>query len=99
MARKFIQSDNKKGKVSKLCYTIKSPYQILRNTCHGNYFVKKLYKPDSPDSPELYFMANDLYPLSPSLKHCEPVDTTDKLYLNQSYASFTISLKKSLYIV
>ena len=54
MARTTIQSDRTKDKVSKLCYTVRSPYHTLRSTGHGSYFVKKLHKPDNP---ELKFMA------------------------------------------
>ena len=43
-------------------------------------------------------MAYDLYPLLPSLKPCEPVDTTDTRYLNQSYTSVANPLKKALHI-
>ena len=54
--------------------------------CYGSYFVKKLHKPNSP---ELNFIAYDVYLLSPSLKPCEPIDTTDIRYLNQSHAPLT----------
>ena len=47
MSRATIQNDKKKEKVSKLRYVIRGSYQILRNTSHGSYFVKKVYKPDS----------------------------------------------------
>ena len=43
-------------------------------------------------------MAYDLYPLPPSLKPCEPVDTTDTRYLNQSHTPITNHLKKALHI-
>ena len=39
-----------------------------------------------------------MYPLTPSLKPYEPVDTTDTRYLNQSHAPLTNPLKKALYI-
>ena len=81
MARAAVQSDKQKEKVAKLCYVVRGPYQIFRNTGHGSYFVNKLHKSVSP---ELKFMADDLYLLSPSLKPCEPIDTTDIRYLNQS---------------
>ena len=62
---------------------------------HGSYFVRILHKPDSP---ELKFMAYDLYPLPPSLTPCEPVDTIDTQYLNQSHTPITSPLKKYLHI-
>ena len=43
-------------------------------------------------------MAYDLYPLPPSLKPCEPVDTTDTRYLNQSRIPIINHLKKALHI-
>ena len=95
MARTAIQSNKQKGKVAKLCYAVRGPYQIIRTTGRGSYFVHKLHKPDSP---ELKFMAYDSYPLPPSLKPCEPVDTTDTRYLNQSHTPITNPLKKALNI-
>ena len=53
MARTTIQSDKKKEKIAKLCYAVRGPYQFLRNTGHGSYFVKKLHKPDSPELKKL----------------------------------------------
>ena len=79
MARTAIQSNKQKGKVAKLCYAVRGPYQIIRTTGHGSYFVRKLHRPHSP---ELKFMAYDLYSLPPSLKLCEPVNTTDTRYMN-----------------
>ena len=43
-------------------------------------------------------MAYDLYPLPPSLKPCEPVDTINIRYLNQSHTPITNLLKKDLHI-
>ena len=59
MARTTIQSNKQKEKVTKLCYTVRGPYQIIRTTGHGSYFVQKLHRPDSP---ELKLMAYDLNP-------------------------------------
>ena len=72
--RTAIQSDLFNNKVAKLSYSVRGPYQILRNTGLGSYFVRKLNKPDRP---ELNSMAHDLYPLLPSLKPCKPIDSTD----------------------
>ena len=95
MARTAIQSNKQKKKVAKLCYAVRGPYQIIRTTGHGSYFVQKLHRPDSP---ELKFMTYYLYPLPPSLKPCEPVDTTETRYLNKSHTHITNPLKKSLHI-
>ena len=96
MAKAAIQNDKKKAKVAKFCYADRGPHQIICNTGHDSYFAKKLHKPDSP---ELNFMAHDLYTFPPfSLKSCEPLDTTDTLYLNQSHDPLANPLKK-LYIL
>ena len=91
MARTVIQSDLFKNKVDKLSYSVRGPYQIFRNIWLGSYFVRKLNKPDSP---ELKFMAHDLYPLPPFLKPCEPIDSTDARYLNQNHTPLVNPLKK-----
>ena len=79
MARTAIQSDHFKNKVTRLSYSIQCSYQIIRNTWFDSYFVRKF---DKPDSPELKFMAYDLYPLPSSLQPREPIDTINTSYLN-----------------
>ena len=93
MARTALQSDLSKNIVAS--YSVRGPYQILRITGLGSYFVRKLNKPDSP---ELKFMAHDLYPLPPSLKPCEPIDSTYARYLNQNHTPLVNPLKKTLHI-
>ena len=88
-----IQSDPYKHKAAKLSYSVRGPFQITRSTGFGSYFVRKFNKPDSP---ELKFMAYNLYPLPPSFKPFEPVDSTDTRYLNQMHAPLINSLKKAL---
>lgn len=48
MAKTALQNDKMKEKVAKLCCAVSESYQILRNTSHSTYFIKRLYKPDSP---------------------------------------------------
>ena len=43
-------------------------------------------------------MARDLYPVPPSLKLCEPIDSVDTRCLNQTHAPLVNPLKKSLHI-
>ena len=93
MARTAIQSDFSKHKVAKLSYSVRGPFQIIRNTGFGSYFVRKLNKQYSP---ELKFIAYDSYPLPPFLQPCEPVDLTDTRYLNQMHAPLINPLKKAL---
>ena len=59
MARTAIQSNLSKNKVAKSSYSVRGPYQILRNTGLGKYFVQKLNKLDNS---ELKFMDHDLIP-------------------------------------
>ena len=90
MVRVAIQSDVFKKKGDKLNYSVRDPCQIIRNTGFGSYFVRKLNKPDSP---ELKFMAYNLYPLPPSLNPCKPIDSNDTQYLNQTHAPLVNRLK------
>ena len=59
MARTATQSNLSKNKVAKSSYSVRGPYQILRNTGLGKYFVRKLNKLDNS---ELKFMDHDLIP-------------------------------------
>ena len=65
MDRIAIQSDLSKYKGSKLSYSVRDPFQIIRNIGFGSYSVRKLNRPDIP---ELKFMAYDFilfyYPLN-----------------------------------
>ena len=92
MDQTAIQSNLAKNKVAKLSYYVRGPYQIVRHTGFESYYVRKLNKPDSP---ELKCMSYDLYHLPPSLKPCEPVDTTDSRYLNQQHSPLVNPLKKN----
>ena len=74
MVRKLIKSIKKIEKVLKLCYAVRSHYQMFYNTGHKCHFIKKLH---IPDSTELKYMDYDSYHLPSFLKPCEYVDTTD----------------------
>ena len=65
----------------------------MKCTGHGSYLVRKLYKPDSP---ELKTMATDFYSLPSSLKLCEPIDSLDIRFLNQSHPPIVNPLSKLL---
>ena len=58
MERTAVKTYIFKNEVTKLCYDIHRAYQIIRSTSHGSYYVREIHKPDSP---ELKFMAYDLY--------------------------------------
>ena len=83
IARTILISDKANNKVVTLCYTIRDIFQIIRGTCCGGYIIRKLNKLNSP---EFKFRPEDLYILSFLLKLCEPVDSSDTRYLNQSHA-------------
>ena len=95
MDRTAVQSDKSKDKVAKLNYVTRGSFQIVQGTGRGGCIVRKLHKLDSP---ELKFMSEDLYILPPSLKSCEPVDSSDTRYPNQSHAPITNPFKKPLSI-
>ena len=95
MARTAIQSDTSINKVAKLSNQVRGPSRIVQCTGRGSYFVRKLYKPNSP---KLKFIATDLYPRPPSLKPCDPVDSSNLRYLNQFYSPIINPLIKPLNI-
>ena len=95
MTHTAVQNDASTNKVAKLSYQVRGPFRIVKSTVHGIYLVRKLYKHDSP---ELKFMATDLYFLPPSLKPCVPVDSSDIRYLNHSYSPIVNPLTKLLNI-
>ena len=74
MAITAIQSGNSINTVAKLSYQIWGLIRIVKCTGRGSYLVRNLYKPDSP---EFKFIAIYLYPLPPSWKACEPVDSSN----------------------
>ena len=90
MVRIAIQSYLSKNEFATSSYSIQVSFQIIRNKGFGSYFVRKFNKPDSS---KLKFMAYDLYPLPPSLKPYEPIDSTDARYFNQTHASLVNPLK------
>ena len=81
-----------KKKIAKSSFAVRGLFQIIHSTGHANYIVKKINKPDSS---ELKFMAYGLYPLPPSLKHCESVDTIYSCYLNKAHISVVNPLNKN----
>ena len=82
IARTTVKSNKANNEVARVCYAVRGSFQIIRDTCHGGYIVRKLSKSDSP---EFKFMSEGLYILPPSLKPCEPMDGSDPRYLNQSH--------------
>ena len=93
MTRTTIQSVTSINKVAKLSYQIPGSFYIVQYTGRGSDLVRKLY---NPNSPEVKFMAMDLYFFLPSLKLCEPVGSFNIIYLNYSYYPIINLLSKSL---
>ena len=87
-----IQSVKNKDKVAKLSYVVRVPFQSVRGIGCGSY---KARKTNTPDCPDLKFMSEDLYILSPSLRSCEPIVSCDSPYLNQSHAPIVNPLKNT----
>ena len=83
MARVAVQSDSSKGKVAKLVYQSRGPFQVVRDTEHSSYLVQRYGKPKSPLQK---FMTQDLYLLPPQNFPCESIDTSDLRYLNADFA-------------
>ena len=84
MVRNIFQSNASKHKDAKLSYQDRGPFCIIKYTGREDYIVRKLYKPDSSKQK---FMAIDRYPFLPSFKLLESVNSSDTIYLNQSYSA------------
>ena len=95
MTRREVMSDKAKNKVGKLTYQVSGPFVITKATGHGSYYARKL---KDKNSAEQKFMAEDLYPLPPSLLPCDPIDGADVRYLNHSHPSITHPFEKDLNI-
>ena len=95
MARREVMSDKTKNRVGKLTYQVSGPFRVTRSTGHGSYYARKL---KNKNSVEHTFMAEDLYPLPPSLLPCNPIDEADIRYLNNSHPLITHPFEKDLNI-
>ena len=95
MDQREVMSEKSKNKVGKLTYQVSGPFVITRATGHGSYYARKL---KDKNSAEQNFMAENLYPLPPSLLSCDPIDGTDVRYLNHSHLSITHLFEKDLNI-
>ena len=95
MTRTTIQRDTSTNRLAKLRYQVRGSFRIVKCTSRGSYLAQKLYKPDSS---ELKFVTIDLYLFYSSSKLCEPVDSSNIRYLNQSYSPIVNPLRKPLNI-
>ena len=95
MARREVMSDKTKNRVGKLTYQVSGPFRITRSTSHGSYYAWKL---KNKNSVEQKFMAEDLYPLPPSLLPCDLIDGADIRYFNNSQPLITHPFEKDLNI-
>ena len=89
--RTAVLSYKLQNKIAKLCYAVRDPYQIIRNTSHSSYYIKQLN--------ELKSVAFDLYPLPRSLKYCKSVDIIDTRYLNQNHTPWLIRFETHLILI
>jgi hypothetical protein len=79
LARVQVQSDASRGRVAKLTYRIRGPFEIVARLDGGSYHIRRA---GAPNSPLLKFHAECLQPVPPGLLPCEPIDTADFRYLN-----------------
>ena len=92
-ARIQVKSDATNGKVAKLLYQSCGPFSIIEVSGHGSYTVQKLNKPDAP---KLKFHGSNLFLLPPMVHPCEPLDTPDLRYINQSASPVPHPLQSAL---
>jgi len=91
MARVQVNSDASTGTVAKLAYRKRGPYEIVRSTGRGAYFVRRH---GDPTAPLLKYPTQALSPLPPAVLPCIPIDSPDFRYLNHSNAPLPHPLAK-----
>ena len=80
MATVQVQSEASRGKVAKLSYQRRGPFEIISRLGHGAYELRSLSRPNAAP---LKFHSSSISPLPPGLLPCDPIDTSDLRYLNQ----------------
>ena len=93
IARIELQSNKAKGKVTKISYHVSGPFRILKFTYQSSYIVQRY---GEPLSPEVIYIAEDLYLLPSKSLSCELVDGIDARCLNLSHYPIITPLKKIL---
>ena len=82
IARREVLSDAAIDKVGKIIYHVSRPFITTESTGHGFYFASRS---KNKNIVEQNFIAEDLYPLPPSLLSCDPIDEVGIIYLNYSH--------------
>ena len=82
-ARVQIQSNAANGRVKKLSYQAKGPFQITAILDADSYEVQKY---NEPNSAKRKYKGTDLYLLPPAIFPQDPLDTLDHRYLNFDHA-------------
>jgi hypothetical protein len=80
MATVQVQSEASRGKVAKLSYQRRGPFEIISQLGHGAYELRSLSRKNAAP---LKFHSSSISPLPPGLLPCDPLDTSDLHYLNQ----------------
>ena len=78
-ARVQVQSNAELGKVKKLSYNAKGPFQITAVLDANSYEVQRY---NQPDSAKRKYKGSDLFLLPPAIFPQDPLDTMDHRYLN-----------------
>ena len=90
-----VNSQAKDGKVKKLSYRARGPFQITKDLGHNSYEVQRY---DQPQSATRQYKGSQLYFLPPALFPAEPLDTVDQRFLNYEHAPVQHPLKQSMQI-
>ena len=90
-----VQSKLDNGKVGKLSYRTREPFQIIEDLGGDSYDVTRY---NDASAPVRKYKGTDLYLLPPAIFPCDSLDTMDVRFLNYSNAPVISPLKKSLKI-
>jgi hypothetical protein len=88
-----VQSDQSQGKVGKLLYSPRGPYEIVAVSDHGSYDLRRV---NDSDGAIRSFKGSLLTALPPALQPCNPIDTIDYRFLNQDRKPVKHPLKNAL---
>jgi hypothetical protein len=92
-ARVQVKSQASLGRVAKLLYKAKGRFVVKAVLNSGSYMLQRW---NAPESAIIKFHGSDLYLLPPCIQPCEPLDTPDLRYLNQSQGMLVNPLHKVL---
>ena len=90
-----VKSDASTGVVGKLSYQARGPYIITKSLGFNSFEVTPY---DNPSGQKHKYKGIQLYLLLPALFPSEPLDTTDRQYLNITHTPVVHPLQQSLKI-